>query len=79
MIFKKIWSYLTFQKQPEFESDNNYSATENLTDADDKSSAPGIIKKLNDTKYLSMMHTINRISIIMFLIGIIVIVIKLLK
>lgn len=52
-MFKKIWSYLTFKKQPEYEG--------------------------KDGKYLSMMHGINRISIIIFLIGIIIVLIKLLK
>lgn len=51
-MFKKIWSYITFQKQPEMEGDQ---------------------------KYLRMMHNINRISILMFLIGIVVVVLKAFK
>ncbi len=55
MIFKKIWSYLTFKKQ------------------DNPSPKGG--KNVN----LKMMHGINRISIIMFLIGIIFVLIKIFK
>lgn len=52
-MFKKIWSYITFKKQPQAEG--------------------------KDSSYLKMMHGINRISIIIFLIGIIFVLIKLLK
>ncbi len=52
-MFKKIWSYLTFKKQPEFEQ--------------------------ADKSYLKMMHGINRISILMFLIGMIVVIIKIVR
>ena len=52
-MFKKIWSYLTFKKQPEFGQE--------------------------DKSYLRMMHGINRISILMFLIGMIFVLIKIFK
>ncbi len=52
-MFKKIWSYLTFKKQPEY-------------DHVDKSS-------------LKMMHGINRLSIIMFLIGMIIVIAKIIR
>jgi hypothetical protein len=52
-MFKKIWSYLTFKKQPEFEQ--------------------------ADKSYLKMMHGINRISILMFLIGMVVVIIKIVR
>ena len=79
MILKKIWSYLTFEKQPEFENDINApeKTAEHLI-ADDETE-PSPLKKMADTKFLSMMHGINRISIIMFIFGIIVVVIKILK
>jgi len=52
-MLKKLWSYLTFQKQPEFEK--------------------------ADKSYLRMMHGINRISILMFLIGMVFVVIRIFK
>lgn len=52
-MFKKIWSYITFQKQPEFGQ--------------------------QDKSYLRMMHGINRISILMFLIGMVFVIIRMFK
>ncbi|MEZ4803993.1 MAG: DUF6728 family protein [Bacteroidia bacterium] len=52
-MFKKIWSYITFQKQPDMGNE-------------DKSS-------------LRLMHGINRISILMFLIGMVIVIIKIFK
>ncbi len=52
-MFKKIWSYITFKKQPEFGQE--------------------------DKSYLKMMHGINRISILMFLIGIVIVIIKIIR
>lgn len=52
-MFKKIWSYITFKKQPELGGPDN--------------------------KYLKMMHGINRISILMFLVGVIIVIVKILK
>jgi hypothetical protein len=71
-ISKKIWSYLTFQKQPEFESQTDKIADNHA----DKSVDSNSIKNMS---YLKMMHGINRISIIMFLIGMIIVVIKITK
>jgi hypothetical protein len=52
-MFKKIWSYLTFKKQPEYGQEGK--------------------------SYIRIMHGINRISIIMFLIGIIIVIVKIVK
>jgi hypothetical protein len=52
-MLKKIWSYITFKKQPEFGQE--------------------------DKSYLKMMHGINRISILMFLVGIIIVIIKIIR
>lgn len=52
-MLKKIWSYITFQKQPQFEG--------------------------KDPSFLRMMHGINRISILMFLIGMVFVLIKIIK
>jgi hypothetical protein len=52
-MLKKIWSYISFKKQPEFGQE--------------------------DKSYLRMMHGINRISILMFIVGIIVVLLKILK
>lgn len=52
-MLKKIWSYITFKKQPEYGGESK--------------------------SYLRMMHGINRISILMFLIGMIIVIIKILK
>ncbi len=75
MILKKIWSYISFQKQPDFESEYNQIIGKETTD---ENSEQGFIK-LPERKFTSMMHSINRISIAMFLIGIIVVLIKILK
>lgn len=72
-ISKKIWSYLTFQKQPEFENQTSDKIAEN--NADDTTNSNSI----NNMSYLKMMHGINRISIVMFLIGMIIVVIKITK
>jgi hypothetical protein len=50
MILKKLWSYITFQKQ-----------------------------EGNGSSYLKMMHGINRISILMFLVAIVVMFVKFCK
>lgn len=50
MIFKKIWSYITFRKQPGE-------------------------KNLNTR----LMHGMNRISILMFLVAMIVIIVRILR
>ena len=50
MIFKKIWSYITFRKQPG-------------------------VKNLNTR----LMHGMNRISILMFLIALIVIIYRMVR
>jgi len=76
MIFKKIWSYLTFQKQPDFETNNEINANHEHLIREEKEE--GFIK-LPERKFTSMMHGINRISIFMFIFGIIVVIIKLLK
>lgn len=72
MLLKKIWSYLTFQKQPEFKNRST-----------DLSSDNGVIdgerQEQGSNSYLRMMHGINRISIFMFLIGMIIVIIKILK
>ena len=52
-MLKKIWSYISFKKQPDGEKGNN--------------------------SYLKMMHGINRISILMFIVGIIIVLIKAFK
>ena len=71
-MLKKIWSYLTFQKQPEFNQQNR-----------DLSDSNGVIDgerpNQGNNSYLRMMHGINRISIFMFLIGMIIVLIKILK
>jgi hypothetical protein len=67
MILQKIWSYITFKKQPEFGADGSRDG--------DTSGKEGN----NDRSYLKMMHGINRISIIMFLIGMIIVIIKIFK
>ncbi len=74
MILQKIWSYITFRKQPEFTEDENVpSINENNTL--DESGTKG-----KDTgSYLKMMHGINRISILMFIIGMIIVIIKIFK
>ncbi|MES2616472.1 MAG: DUF6728 family protein [Bacteroidota bacterium] len=54
-MFKKIWSYITFKKQPEYG------------------------KEGENKSYLKMMHGINRISILMFLVGIIIVIVKILS
>ncbi len=71
-MFKKIWSYLTFQKQPEYNNDN---ISVDDTDIIDRDNA----KKQGSNLNLRLMHGINRISIFMFLIGIIIVIIKILK
>lgn len=75
-ILKKIWSYLTFQKQPDFEVENETPANHEHLVSEEREQ--GFIK-LPERKFTSMMHGINRISILMFIIGIIVVVIKILK
>lgn len=75
MIFKKIWSYLSFQKQPDFETNYNDDIGKETTDENSENS----FIKLPERKFTSMMHGINRISILMFIIGIIVVIIKILK
>jgi hypothetical protein len=52
-MLKKLWSYISFKKQPEFGQE--------------------------DKSFLRMMHGINRISILMFIVGIIVVIIKIFK
>jgi len=52
-MLKKIWSYISFKKQPEFGQENK--------------------------SYLRMMHGINRISILMFIVGLIVVIFKIFK
>ena len=52
-MLKKIWSYISFKKNPESANGSN--------------------------SYLKMMHGINRLSILMFLIGMIVVLIKAFK
>jgi hypothetical protein len=68
MILQKIWSYITFKKQPEFRDDTN-SPDGNASGREGN----------NDGSYLKMMHGINRISIIMFLIGMIIVLFKIFK
>lgn len=72
MLLKKIWSYLTFQKQPEFKN--------RITDlSSDNAVIDGEREHQSNNSYLRMMHGINRISIFMFLIGMIIVIIKILK
>ncbi len=71
-MLKKIWSYLTFQKQPEFNNRNtDVSAAGDVIDGQRQTNG--------NNSYLRMMHGINRISIFMFLIGMIIVIIKILK
>lgn len=71
-MLKKIWSYLTFQKQPEFNNRNqDVSSAGDVIDGERPSNG--------NNSYLRMMHGINRISIFMFLIGMIIVIIKILK
>ncbi len=75
MILQKIWSYITFQKQPEFrEEENNLDINE--TDTIDEFRETGERKNVS---YLKMMHGINRLSILMFIIGMIIVMIKIFK
>ncbi len=71
MILKKIWSYITFRKQPEFGQGNEASK--------EAENVPGDKEGVTDRSYLRMMHGINRISIIMFILGMIIVLVKLLK
>jgi hypothetical protein len=73
MILQKIWSYITFKKQPEFRDQDSLD-----TNGQGADEASGNEKKY-DGSYLKMMHGINRISIIMFLIGMIIVLIKIFK
>lgn len=73
MIIKKILSYLSFKKQPEFKQD--IANTDNL----DNNSITSDETSFKNMSYLKMMHGINRISILMFLIGMVIVVIKIIK
>ncbi|MFM6984101.1 MAG: DUF6728 family protein [Chitinophagaceae bacterium] len=71
-MLKKIWSYITFQKQPEFNNrTTDVSAAGDVIDGERQTNG--------NNSYLRMMHGINRISIFMFLIGMIIVIIKILK
>jgi hypothetical protein len=91
MILQKIWSYITFQKQPEFTgSENDKTGNSDIIDGDPDQEKVEDVYYLNedgtrytkpksDGQYLRMMHGINRISILMFIIGMIIVMIKILK
>jgi len=75
MILQKIWSYITFRKQPEFREENqelNFNSSDTIDDQSPSNAG-------KDISYLKMMHGINRISIFMFIIGLIVVIIKIFK
>ncbi len=73
MILQKLLSYLSFKKQPEFnketQNNDNMNGTDNISDE----------TSFKNMSYLKMMHGINRISIIMFLIGMVIVVMKIIK
>jgi hypothetical protein len=73
MILQKIWSYITFRKQPDFRDEESLNINgADIIDEHDRPSDKG-------GSYLKMMHGINRISILMFIIGMIIVIIKILK
>jgi hypothetical protein len=74
MILQKIWSYITFKKQPEFK-ENEDQPSVNDSDTIDEFGT----QDKDSGSYLRMMHGINRISIFMFIIGMIIVIIKLLR
>jgi hypothetical protein len=74
MILQKLWSYITFKKQPEFR-DETPDIGLNDPDIVDERDQP----ERNNGSYLKMMHGINRISIMMFIIGMIIVLIKIFK
>ncbi len=75
-IISKLWSYITFQKQKEYQN-TEQNKPNNLEIVDSESVTNE--NEFQGMSYLKMMHGINRISIIMFLIGIIIVIIKVTK
>lgn len=74
MILQKIWSYITFKKQPEFRNNENEPLNTEEGPLDEYGKP-----RDNGASYLKMMHGINRISLLMFIIGMIIVIIKILK
>jgi hypothetical protein len=74
-ILKKMWHYLSLKKDPEFKVEEDDKALINQhLDEEGREEVPQ-----NNGSFLRTMHTINRISIFMFIIGIIIVIIKIIK
>jgi hypothetical protein len=74
-ILKKIWHYVSLKKDPEIKIEkDDQSFINQHFDEEGREVIPE-----NNGSYLRAMHTINRISIFMFIIGIIVVIIKIIK
>lgn len=74
-ILKKIWHYVSLKKDPEFKTDRDETSGINEHfGEEERTEIPE-----NNGSYLRAMHRINRISIFMFIIGIIIVIIKIIK